>query len=86
MMTPPIVCRFDSPVGGYGYTGMVVIAESHISIHTYPEDNYIAIDIFSCRAFDFMKANNICNDVFDIKDPVYSVVDRGLSLVLDARR
>lgn len=27
---------------------MVVIAESHISIHTWPEYNYAAVDIFTC--------------------------------------
>lgn len=32
----------------YGVSGMVVIAESHISIHTWPEYNYAAVDIFTC--------------------------------------
>jgi len=31
-----------------GITGIILLAESHISIHTWPEKNYIAIDIFSC--------------------------------------
>ena len=31
-----------------GITGMVLLAESHISIHTWPELNYMAIDIFTC--------------------------------------
>ncbi|MFH1714100.1 MAG: adenosylmethionine decarboxylase [Candidatus Nealsonbacteria bacterium] len=33
-----------------GVTGFILLAESHISIHTWPEMNYIAIDIFSCGA------------------------------------
>ena len=33
---------------GEGVTGVVAIAESHISIHTWPEHGYAAIDIFTC--------------------------------------
>ncbi len=32
----------------YGVSGVVVIAESHITIHTWPEHNYAAVDIFTC--------------------------------------
>ena len=32
----------------YGVSGVVVIAESHIAIHTWPEYNYAAVDIFTC--------------------------------------
>lgn len=33
---------------GMGVTGVVIIAESHLSIHTWPEYGYAAIDIFTC--------------------------------------
>lgn len=32
----------------YGVSGVVVIAESHIAIHTWPEHGYAAVDIFTC--------------------------------------
>lgn len=32
----------------FGVSGVVVIAESHLSIHTWPEHRYAAVDIFSC--------------------------------------
>lgn len=32
----------------YGVSGVVNIAESHISIHTWPEYKYAAVDIFTC--------------------------------------
>ena len=32
----------------FGISGVVVIAESHLSIHTWPEHNYAAVDIFTC--------------------------------------
>ena len=31
-----------------GVTAIVLLAESHISIHTWPESNYSAVDIFTC--------------------------------------
>lgn len=35
-----------SPIG---VSGVIVIKESHIAIHTWPEHNYIAIDFFTCN-------------------------------------
>lgn len=32
----------------HGVSGMVVIAESHVAIHTWPEYGYAAVDIFTC--------------------------------------
>ena len=32
----------------FGVSGVVIIAESHITIHTWPEHGYCAIDIFTC--------------------------------------
>ena len=32
----------------HGVSGVVVIAESHVAIHTWPEHRYAAVDIFSC--------------------------------------
>lgn len=40
--------QFD-PVG---VTGVILLEESHISIHTWPEHNYAAIDVFSCKSFN----------------------------------
>jgi S-adenosylmethionine decarboxylase len=36
--------------GGNGVTGVALLAESHISIHTWPEDELAAVDIFVCGA------------------------------------
>ncbi|TVQ47496.1 MAG: adenosylmethionine decarboxylase [Gammaproteobacteria bacterium] len=46
----------------HGVSGVVVIAESHLSIHTWPEHGYAAVDLFTCGdavspelAFDHLK-------------------------------
>ncbi len=46
----------------YGVSGVVVIAESHLSIHTWPELGYASVDLYTCGenvdpwiAFEFLK-------------------------------
>ena len=50
---------------GSGVTGVAVLAESHISIHTWPEINYITLDIFMCGAADPHKAVPVLRDFFE---------------------
>lgn len=39
-----------------GITGVVLLAESHISIHTWPESGFVATDIFMCGSADAARA------------------------------
>ena len=39
-----------------GVTGVAILAESHISIHTWPETDYMALDVFVCGTCDAQKA------------------------------
>ncbi len=41
-------CRLHHFGDGAGVTGVALLAESHISIHTWPEHGYAAIDLFLC--------------------------------------
>lgn len=34
-----------------GVTGIIMLAESHITVHTFPQRGYVAVDIFSCKPF-----------------------------------
>jgi len=43
---------------GFGCTGVIVLAESHISIHTWPEKNYASIDVYMCGKCDPKHAVN----------------------------
>ena len=51
-----------SPNGGV--SGVVVLAESHISIHTWPERDFAAVDIFMCGECDPYQSVPVLKDVF----------------------
>jgi len=61
----------------FGVSGVLLIAESHFSIHTWPEDGYASFDIQTCgemypeRAIDYLK------EEFEAKDVKVQVVERG---------
>ena len=40
---------FHSFGEGAGVTGVVVLAESHLSVHTWPEDGYVTLDVYVCN-------------------------------------
>lgn len=42
--------HFHTFGAGGGVTGVLLLAESHISIHTWPEDRFAAVDVFMCGA------------------------------------
>lgn len=57
-----------------GITGVVILAESHISIHSWPELNYLAIDIFTCgdhtkpnKALEYLK-QVYCPQKIDVQE------------------
>ncbi|MDD5634591.1 MAG: adenosylmethionine decarboxylase [Candidatus Omnitrophica bacterium] len=64
-----------------GITGVVVIAESHISIHTFQEKDYCFIDVFSCKNFDVDFAAKYLINIFESKDYDMHIVNRGKDFV-----
>lgn len=40
----------------WGLSGIVIIAESHLAIHTFPDKGFLTVDIFSCKDFDVKMA------------------------------
>lgn len=72
--TPPI-SKKDSG----GYSGFVIIAESHISIHTFPKKKFVSIDVYTCKnklsdkfIADFFKKT------FQLKEIEIHKIKRGL--------
>lgn len=59
-ITPPytFIYRPTKNPSEWGVSGFVIIAESHISIHTFPDRGHAFVDIFSCKQFDIHKAMN----------------------------
>ena len=51
----------------YGYSTFAMIAESHLSIHTFPELEYFSFDCYSCKTFDIQAVVNTINQHFEIK-------------------
>src|SRR6187551_3935636 len=47
-----------------GVSGVAVLAESHISVHTWPERGYAAFDIFMCGSTDTRKALSVLKQAF----------------------
>lgn len=78
-IAPPYVFRYiGSKPEDWGITGVVLIAESHISIHTFPDRDYICIDIFSCKDFDAENALHQINEWFELTEVESQVLERGL--------
>lgn len=85
-ITEPRVLDYHAPKPeDSGVSGFVIIAESHISIHTFPEKSYVNIDIFSCRPFDHERALADATDLFDLTEVKKWLLDRGLEW-LDERQ
>ena len=84
---PPYVFRYDganSPED-WGISGFVLIAESHISIHTFPDKGYLSLDIFSCKNFDAARAIAYVEKMFAVAKSETKVLDRGLEFPKNIR-
>jgi S-adenosylmethionine decarboxylase len=62
----------------FGVSGVVVISESHLAIHTWPEYGYAAVDVFTCgNDVDPNDALEYLKEVFDVDRVVVKDVERG---------
>ena len=76
---PPYVFKYRGKVAeDWGVSGFVLIAESHISVHTFPERAYLSLDIFSCKDFDYGRAAAYASEIFGISRYEHNLLDRGL--------
>ncbi len=51
-----IIKPFFHKFSPYGISGVIIIAESHFTIHTWPEYGYAAVDIFTCGDLNYQAA------------------------------
>jgi len=76
-ISAPFVVRYvGSKPQDWGISGFVLIAESHITVHTFAERCYINMDIFSCKDFDAEKVIADFKDKFRLTMVKTCLVDR----------
>lgn len=61
-----------------GVSGVVVIKESHIAIHTWPEHNYVALDFFTCNeSYELSAALEYIKTIFEANSMELKEIKRG---------
>jgi len=82
LMNPIVVDALPTDTGKDpgGVTGFVLIAESHISIHTFPRRKFFTLDLYSCNNFDkeVDTVLSFIQEVFGFTKKELRVVKRGL--------
>ena len=78
-IAPPTVVRYrGSKPEDWGVSGYVMIAESHISMHTFPERRVIWADVFSCKEFDAALILEDLKQRFRLREMQVNILERGL--------
>ncbi len=63
-----------------GYTAVLMLEESHLSIHTWPEYDYASIDLYSCNLrTDFQVVTDFLANEFQAKVTGFTFLERGCS-------
>ena len=76
-LSAPKVSKYIGPKPeDRGVSGIIGLAESHISIHTFPEQSYINIDIFSCKEFDAEQAVKDLQNSFELSEVRSYLINR----------
>jgi S-adenosylmethionine decarboxylase len=71
----------------YGVSGVVVISESHLSVHTWPEAGYVALDIYTCgKDAKPEEAVEFAMKAFGASDMHATEVTRGLEELEEGER
>ena len=61
----------------WGVSGIVIIAESHLAIHTFPDKGFLTVDIFSCNEFNVRKAISMIVSAYEPKSWDEQLIQRG---------
>jgi S-adenosylmethionine decarboxylase proenzyme len=65
----------------YGVSGVVIIQESHLTIHTWPEHHYAAIDIFTCGQLDLQAGVTYLKAAFQAEKSYMKELERGIGVL-----
>ncbi len=84
-IAPPTVVHYrGTKPEDWGVSGYVMIAESHISVHTFPERRLIWVDIFSCTEFEAASVVDDLRRRFGLREMRVNILERGLEAVQPA--
>lgn len=61
-----------------GWSGFVIVQESHVSLHTFIKRRFVTIDVYSCKDFDAQKAIDYFKKLFKTNDIEFHLELRGL--------
>lgn len=81
-VAPPVWHTFPAPGG---ITGMVVLAESHLACHTFPEFGSICLNLFCCRSRDDFDAAALLAEILGARHTQVRRVDRDYGRLEAAR-
>jgi S-adenosylmethionine decarboxylase len=62
-----------------GFSVIYLLSESHLSIHTFPEKNYAAIDLYTCRQY---KDNSKYEEIYNLFVDRFNA-DKGVPIIID---
>lgn len=75
----PLVVKCEKEVNSWdqgGISAFVMIAESHISIHTFPDSGLVTADVYSCKPFDTAMAVSIFQKALNASEIKTQLVKR----------
>lgn len=74
-----IISREVHTFDGKGVTAVCILAESHISIHSWPERGYAAVDIYTCGTCDPLLAHHLLDEELAANSFRFTELERGKS-------
>lgn len=87
-MLEPLIIKAEgnSTLGGKdpgGYSGFLIIEESHVSIHTFAKRGFVTIDLYSCKSFPTEGIEDYLQSVYKTEDISIIRMDRGLKYPIE---
>ena len=80
----PVVVYCENAVNDWdkgGISGFVIIAESHISIHTFPDAGLLTADVYSCKPFDVALVEGFIKTSFKMSKVQSSLIRREIEFL-----
>lgn len=79
LSTPEVFLAEDNEIKDPGgWSGFVVIMESHISIHTFPNRGFVSIDVYTCKnGLDVEFVSSYFQKIFELKELETNFIKRG---------